>query len=349
MRCRGALCLPALLAVQRPQDLASSFRKVYHDLAVPGQECFQASPTIRFDKVVSYVRVSNETTTTERDNRPVAVYLPGLDGYGISAATHQFHDLSTTFQFWKLFVDPSDRSSFHQVTTIVSDFLVQLHANTSRPITLIGESCGGLFAAAVALKLRRLAVLQGLVVVNPATSFDRTWWDLMAPQLAMIDDLTTAPKEANAYSHPSQMPSPYAVLGSLLLSATIPDNQQYRSILETILSVTDASPQDLLETTLSAFQETEARLPAPLLKHRIQWLAVGASVVDARLAQINIPTLVLVGQEDRLLPSKSEADRLVMALPNAEKLTVRQRGHFVLDDKVNLTEAILYSSIDPLA
>ena len=338
MRCRGAFCLPFLLAVQKPQDLASSFQKVYEDLAVPSQICLQASPTIRFDKVFS-------NATTEHDNKPIAVFLPGLDGYGISAATHQFHDLSKTFQFWKLFVDPSDRSSFHQVTTTVSDFLIELHTNTSQPITLIGESCGGLFAAAVALKLRHSAVLQGLVVVNPATSFDRTAWDLVAPQLAMLDDLAVAPTKTDA----SPLPSPYAVLGSLVLSATVFDNQQFRSILDAILSVTDTTPQDLLETTLLAFQETEARLPAPLLKHRIQWLAVGASVVDARLAQIMVPTLVVVGQEDRLLPSKSEADRLVKTLPNAEKLTVRQRGHFVLDDKVNLTEAILYSLIDPLA
>jgi hypothetical protein len=35
-------------------------------------------------------------------------------------------------------------------------------------------------------------------------------------------------------------------------------------------------------------------------------------------------------------------------LPKAQKLVVRERGHFVLDDSVNLTEAILFSKIDPL-
>ena len=48
------------------------------------------------------------------------------------------------------------------------------------------------------------------------------------------------------------------------------------------------------------------------------------------------------------MPSLQEANRLVDLMPKAEKLIVPDRGHFVLDDTVNLTEAILYSHIDPL-
>jgi hypothetical protein len=71
-------------------------------------------------------------------------------------------------------------------------------------------------------------------------------------------------------------------------------------------------------------------------------------MVDSRLQQLDVPSLIVVGAADQLISSKGEADRLIKLLPKAEKLLVREAGHFVLDDNVNLTEAILYSKLDPL-
>lgn len=100
---------------------------------------------------------------------------------------------------------------------------------------------------------------------------------------------------------------------------------------------------------LDMFRITSEFLPPGLLEHRIKnWLMVGTSVVDSRLSQLDIPSLVVVGRADQLISSKTEADRLTKLLPQAEKLEVREAGHFVLDDSVNLTEAILYSKLDPL-
>jgi hypothetical protein len=108
MWCRGISCVPLLLALQKPQDLTSSFRQVYETLARRGDESYQLSATVRVDKV------SHGDKT--RTKKPIAVYLPGLDGYGISAATFQFEDLSRTFDFYRVFIDPSDRSSFREVS-----------------------------------------------------------------------------------------------------------------------------------------------------------------------------------------------------------------------------------------
>lgn len=346
---------PFLLALQKPQDLSLSFQQVYDQLASPSATCQEISPTLRFNRV-----------SEERDEKkPIAVYLPGLDGFGISAAT-QFSDLSHIFELWRLFIDPTDRSSFREIVNGASSFLSELHKNTSQPITLVGESCGGLFAAAIALKLSNTKVLQGLVMVNPATSFSRTAWETIVPQLVLVDDLigksrqeTTDETDSNMslearenesvdeLSNKSDWPSAYAILGSLLLSSTIPDTDQLRRIADSILS-TPGTPSDIFETMVVAFKETERRLPSTLLNHRIEWLSVGTPIVNARINHLKLPTLVIVGKEDRLLPSEEEAERLVRIMPSAEKTVVQNRGHFVLDQNVNLTEAILYSSIDPL-
>jgi hypothetical protein len=106
--------------------------------------------------------------------------------------------------------------------------------------------------------------------------------------------------------------------------------------------------QEIMKATVEGFKGTGEKLPGDMLKHRVNWLAVGAPLVNARLPELDLQTLVLVGKEDKLMPSASEGDRLVRTLPKCEKLEVSGRGHFVLDENVNLTEAILFSKIDPM-
>ena len=112
-------------------------------------------------------------------------------------------------------------------------------------------------------------------------------------------------------------------------------------------------PSQITETIqgfLEMFEITTEFLPPDLLEHRIKnWLLVGSSVlVESRLKQLDIPSLVICGEQDNLINSKDEAKRLTKILPQSEELTVRDAGHFILDENVNLTEAILYSKIDPL-
>lgn len=331
---------------QTLQDLVDSFQQVYRDLERPSALSTDITPTLRFDYVPP---PSADGTTTWRDplnvhidnsSKPLAIYLPGLDGYGISAVS-QFDDLARTFDTWRLVVSPSDTSTFLEVVDAVALFIKET-TTPDRKATLIGESCGGLIASAVAIRLRKTDSLGGLVLVNPATSFDQTWWDTLVPLLAAL------PRGAAG----SDNISPYGLLGSFILGLSIPDRQQQQRILDTIVNLptlrqpSPALLQSILETLQLSMRVTEERLPSSLLEHRVtRWLLPGAAAV--RLEKINVPTLVIAGKEDALMPSASEADRLLNLIPDSEKLLVRDRGHFVLDDSVNLTEAILYSKIDP--
>ncbi len=331
---------------QTLQDLVDSFQEVYRELERPSALSTEITPTLRFDFIAP---PSSEETLTWRDSshvnsmdnssKPLAIYLPGLDGYGISAVS-QFDDLARTFETWRLVVSLNDTSTFLDVVDAVALFIKET-STPERKVTLIGESCGGLIASAVAIRLRKMELLDGLVLVNPATSFDQTWWDTWVPLLASL------PKNELIDGI-----SPYGLLGSFILGLTIPDRQQQQRILDTIVSLPSlrepslAVLQNILETARHFITVTEERLPASLLEHRVtRWLLPGTAAV--RLEQINVPTLIIAGKEDALVPSAMECDRLLKLIPNSEKLLVRNRGHFVLDDSVNLTEAILYSKLDP--
>lgn len=271
--------------------------------------------------------------------KPIAVYLPGLDGFGITA-TQQYDDLAGSFELWRMTISTTDRSSFQQLVTSVADFIQSL--DEGRPVTLIGESFGGLLAPAVALRLQSSpGRIQGLVMVNPATSFDESQWPALGPFLASLRHVPGIPN----------LPSVYSLFGGLTLSALVPDRSQFQKIVSLLLGIDrrNAGVNDILQATADGLGLLEERFPADVVQLRVgQWLPVGSAVVNPRLKTLNVSTLVVVGDDDSVLPSNQEADRLVKEMPLCSKMVVRGAGHYVLDNRVNLTEAILYSEWDPL-
>lgn len=322
------------------------------------------SPTIKFsfqpppqhnEDLSSFTLTSEylfqDVAGTFGPEKPIAVYLPGLDCAGISASK-QFDDLAETFELWRMTVNTEDRSSFFELTTKIVEFISDLSNNAGRDVIIIGESFGGMLAPIVAATLEAKAIrsgktsgpVSGLVLVNPATSFDDTNWDALGPALASLR-LLEATGDTGA--------TPYTVPGGLLLSALIPDSRQYQQILDILMSGSSPSLDkvpELLQAIDEGFGILGQRLPGELIKHRVSnWMSVGAQFVkDIHLSKLKMPTLVVAGEDDKFLPSKQEAERLASVMPNCKKLTVKGAGHYVLDDRVNLTEAIIYSELDPL-
>lgn len=135
------------------------------------------------------------------------------------------------------------------------------------------------------------------------------------------------------------------------LAATVPSQKQLSSILDFILrNAVNDTPQNALSVSSDGFRILAEYLPAATVEHRVlKWLPVGTSVVNnpRRLGNLDVPTLVIAGNDDNMLPTKEEANRLAKLLPNCVKMNVMGSGHFVLD-AVNLTEVLLESHIDPL-
>ena len=351
----------ALLAGQPASTIVKNFRNIYQEL----QPCrvtgisYSDTHTIHFSHVFppssEEKALQNNNEATPPDNifhqiasshnytKDVVVYLPGLDAAGISAYW-QFPSLSESFELWRMSVETTDRSSFIDLNNAVTKFIDDLvqHSEEKRNIVLVGESFGGLLAPSVAL--RRQDKLKGLVLVNPATSFDDSQWSTLAPLLSSLRHLEDETAERD-------LPTPYSVLGGLLLSAVVPDRKQFGTIVNMILGIPVRNQDDLndvLSSMIDGFGILQDKIPAETLEHRIkQWLAVGTMVVNPRLSKIHVKTLVVAGTEDRMLPTKEEAQRLIKSIPNCTKVEYPSSGHFVLDERVNLTQVILDSHIFP--
>lgn len=291
---------------------------------------------------------------------PLLIYLPGLDGFGISA-TAQFDDLSSSFEFWRMTVDKKGKKlSFNDLVSSVVKFVRESASITGsiesqREVIIVGESFGGLLACAVAMALTKIQssafVLKGVVLVNPATSFDKTSWERVVPMLTSYRHLESQEEAADG-SNNLRLPTPYSVVGGISLAATVPGRSQFPGILQFFQQTVSRTAADkILSSAVDGFDILAEYLPPDLLDQRVMiWLPVGTAVVNnlQRLSKLTVPTLIIGGSEDNMLPTKIEADRLGKLLPDCVVMDIAGAGHFVLDAGFNLTEAIIDSHIDPL-
>ncbi|CAM9840074.1 unnamed protein product, partial [Phaeothamnion confervicola] len=262
--------------------------------------------------------------------KPPLLYLPGMDGLGISAEA-QLPALSENFDVYRMVLPATDRSTFAGLTNNGSDG----GANSSGDGAIIlGESFGGLLALGLALD--RPSLVLALFLVNPASSIDRTPWGSLGAALAAVPDV------------------PYRAGALLAFAGTIPDFQQVRSTCTFFLKLQVADVAGILldprRDDIPLLRRPAAlasrigdlwgqigavadNLPQDTLQWRLrEWLAAGAAAVNPRLGEIAVPTLVVAGSADRLLPSRAEAERLAKLLKNCETMVVEGRGHVPLFD-----------------
>ncbi len=159
------------------------------------------------------------------------------------------------------------------------------------PIVLCGESFGGCLGLAIAARVPN--AVAGMILVNPASSFRR------ATLLNSISTLLVAIPEAIVRS------SSGFCLNWLCdpTRLTPTDRERFKRSIESV------SKADTL--------------------HRLELLRQ-FDIGSLPLEQLTCPTLVLAGQRDRLLPSASEARRLVTRLPSAELKLLPDSGHACL-------------------
>ena len=210
-----------------------------------------------------------------------------------------------------------------QLAQVVIDELKKF----DRPVILIGESFGGLLACYIASTSKALVAY--LVLVNPATSYDRTLWQQLGP-------LVTGAGPA------------FPVVGLATLFATVVQPDQFTriggGILDRIVKAENRS--DEANKLLSLAQGFLSLLPPETVEWRLtRWLHNGNRLMAARFGLISTPTLLLIGVQDRLLPSDSEGYRLERLLSGAavEVREFRRGGHALLDDSMDLL-AVLRAS-----
>ena len=260
---------------------------------------------------------------TETTGKPILLYLPGLDGIG-NYSIKSVQNLTEIFDLWRLQIDPTDRSSFLDLSSAIHSKIVSF----KEPITLMGESFGGLLAMHVALRSKDK--VSKLVLINPATSYEQTTWNVLGPMIANAGPA-------------------FPLVGLSALLATAVEMKQVQRITNMIAS--------RINSTESAFKELNnllevglrvvALLPPATLQHRLKlWLNYGSGIMRERYDKITCPTLILIGNDDRLLPSAKEGQRLMNSLINTKtELLGFPTGHAILDGSFDLLETLLKSKI----
>lgn len=232
---------------------------------------------------------------------PLFVFLPGMDGTG-QLLRSQTAGLEAAFDVRCLAIPRDDMTSWDVLTQKVLELIqAELELNPHRSVYLCGESFGGCLAIKVALRAAEAAsplgaspqLFKRLILVNPASSLHRRPLLLWGSQLTYL------------------VPSCLYQVGALGL---LP-------FLASLGRILPGDRPDLLKTMRSVPPET------------VLWrlsLVREFDVNETQLRRLTQPVLVIASALDRLLPSMTEARRLVKILPNAKMVVLPYSGHACL-------------------
>ena len=162
-------------------------RRVCHATPVRSTVRVHHAPSMELPSALS-IDVYRELSEDEAMERPVLLYLPGIEGTGYSLS-RQTEELSSDFNVKWLTVPADDRTPFDSLVQFVRD---AIEAESSPGgVYVVGESFGGVLALNVALgsTARPPKNLKGLVLINPATSVTESWPSTLPPLLKALEAL----------------------------------------------------------------------------------------------------------------------------------------------------------------
>ncbi|CAM9346722.1 unnamed protein product, partial [Pylaiella littoralis] len=266
-----------------------------------------------------------------KEGRDLLLFLPGVDGLNMEAVD-QFDFLSVYFDVWSMKVRGNDQSTFAELTVQVMEFMRIVGVSQERQAVIVGSSFGGLLAVNVVHQGPRQ--VKGLVLINPATSYDRSHFRMVGSLVANAPGMGA-----------------FGMAATLALTTTVPDTSLVSRYL---LELEALPPQEvapwfkaLTDEWLGRIASLFDKTPQEQLRWRlVRWLEEGSKVVEPLLQELTLPVLVLAGSEDHMLPSVDEAARLNDIIPTCQQIVLRGVGHAALHNpgEVNL-RAILQSSV----
>eukprot|EP00890_Picochlorum_soloecismus_P004874 jgi/Picsp_1/5388/NSC_02748-R1_protein len=270
-------------------------------------------------------KTSGGHSANDRTNLPVMIYLPGIDGTGL-AASKQFPSLMEHFNLVTFVTPPGDRTPYDDLVELLKSYVERVLANNppSVPVYLLGESFGGILALSLASKCPGL--IDRVLLVNPATSFQSSLWPQLAPLLLQV------PREAYPLLPIALAP----VLGNPLnlLQASIEGMPDDSSIVEQAAALVRGAANLLLQLPFLA-----ELLPPATLAWKFELLTQGCNSVERDIPNVSQRVFILVGDQDLLIPSEREAVRLKNILPRSHVRIERGRSHALLQEGgVNLAK-----------
>ena len=234
---------------------------------------------------------------------PLFVYLPGMDGTGKLLQT-QSDRLVANFDLRCLSIRTDDYSTWEDLARDTVRLIKSELANkNNREVYLCGESFGGCLALKTALAAPNL--IKKLILVNPASCFNQL------PLLSWGVHLTPwLPTWVHRYSAAGLLP-----------------------FLVRLNKINDCDRERLIESMKS--------VPPRVVNWRLSLLR-DFRVTEEELRSLNIPSLIIAGAADDLLPSVKEAQKLTRLLPKAKSIVLPQSGHAcLLETGINLYEILV--------
>ncbi|XP_010532193.1 PREDICTED: acyltransferase-like protein At1g54570, chloroplastic [Tarenaya hassleriana] len=254
---------------------------------------------------------------------PTLMFLPGLDGTGLGLILHH-KALGKAFHLRCLHIPVNDRTPFDGLVKLVEDALRREHASSpDKPIYLLGDSFGGCLALAVAARNPHIDIV--LILVNPATSFERSQLQPLLPILELL------PEELH-------FTVPYAlsfVMGDPLKMASVDINTELPTGIRLQLL------REKLSSLLPFLSVLGEIVPKETLLWKLKLLRTGAAYANSRLHAVKAEVLVLASGKDNMLPSQEEAMRLHGLFKNCTVRVFKDNGHtLLLEDSVSLLTVI---------
>jgi len=224
-------------------------------------------------------------------NHPLFVFLPGMDETGKELMTLQVAGLEAVFDV-RCFVIPAESlDSWDSLAQQLIALTKTELEKTPRQVYLCGES----FGTCVALTALAQApdLFDRIILINSASSFHRV---------------------------------PLMNIGSFLL----PWTPQFLYDCSSALALPFlAQLFRLSSTACKALMKSAQDAPKQTAEQRLELLRKFRAN-ETKLQNITQPVLLIGSQQDHLLPSVEEADRLAKVFPNAQVFTLPNSGHACL-------------------
>jgi len=225
-------------------------------------------------------------------DRPLFVFLPGMDETGKKLMSLQTATLEEAFDI-RCFVIPADTLDSWDMLSqqLIALTQAELQRTPRSSVYLCGESFGGCLALTVLSQAPKL--FDRIILINSASSFHRV---------------------------------PLMNFGSFLLPWTPQFVYDFSSLfaLPFLAQVDRLSPQArhaLMQASQDAPKNTAEQRLVLLREFKLDEIA---------LQQITQPVLLIASQNDHILPSVPEAQRLAHLFPNAQIVTLPRSGHACL-------------------
>ncbi|XP_068661517.1 phytyl ester synthase 1, chloroplastic-like [Aristolochia californica] len=254
---------------------------------------------------------------------PLLLFLPGVDGVGLGLILHH-KSLGKVFEVRCLHIPVYDQTPFEGLVKFVEDTVRCEHVlSPNMPIYLVGDSFGGCLALAVAARNPTIDLI--LVLANPATSFGNSQ---LQPVLPLLELLPRELHVAVPYLLSFIMGDPVK-LAMANIESGLPPLQTLDELSKNLTSM------------LPCLSHLADIIPKETLAWKLRLLKSASAYANSRLHAVKAEVLVLVSGEDKMLPSKDEAERLWRTLSNCTVRYFKANGHsLLLEDGIHFLTII---------